>query len=92
MQDVDLGAPPAAGAGPEKEPELPQIVFQAESRASLVKRKAEAVFTNITLEPVMLLWGVIRSIDGIARRQLILGKNLCLPNRLSLAYDQPNLT
>ena len=61
-----------------EEQELSEIVFSRENSVSLAKRKAGFFFTNITLEPVMLFYGVIRSIDRVAQSQLILGRGLII--------------
>ena len=63
--------------GDNRGAEVPHIVFEKESYASLAIRKCRTFFRNITLEPVMLFYGVVRSIDGIANNQLLLDKT-CL--------------
>jgi len=57
-----------------EESEIPTVVFEKETKFSTIKRKCRAFFRNITLEPVMLFYGVIRSIDSIANSQLLLDK------------------
>ena len=57
--------------------EASPIKFQPEGYFSIVKRKGRSFFQNITLEPVMLLYGVVGSIDRVASSQLILDKT-CL--------------
>jgi len=61
----------------DKPEEVEPIVFETESYFSLVTRKCKTFFRNITLEPVMLFYGVVRSIDSIASGQLLLDKT-CL--------------
>eukprot|EP00090_Calanus_glacialis_P009730 TRINITY_DN18129_c0_g1_i1.p1 TRINITY_DN18129_c0_g1~~TRINITY_DN18129_c0_g1_i1.p1 ORF type:complete len:508 (-),score=86.66 TRINITY_DN18129_c0_g1_i1:102-1625(-) len=58
----------------EKPEEVEPIVFEKETSFSVVSRKCKSFFQNITLEPVMLFYGVVRSIDSIASSQLILDK------------------
>ena len=64
--------------------DIPTIVFETESYSSVIKRKCRTFFHNITLEPVMLFYGVIRSIDRIANSQLLLDKT-CLND---FGFDQ----
>ena len=49
-------------------------MFERESHLSLLTRKVRTFFRNITLEPVMLFYGVIRSLDSIASGQLLIDK------------------
>ena len=58
----------------EQEQNVSEIIFKKETSASKVKRKTKYFLTNITLEPVMLFYGIIRSIDRVAQSQLIIGK------------------
>ena len=58
----------------EEKSEIPEIVFKEETRLSVAKRKIQYFLTNITLEPVMLFYGVIRSIDQVTQNQLIIDK------------------
>lgn len=46
-----------SGSKKEKS-ELPEIIFEEENFISVAKRKAKFFLTNITLEPVMLFYGV----------------------------------
>lgn len=57
----------------EKEQEVSEIVFERETSVSVAKRKSKHFLENITLEPVMLFYGIIRSIDSVAQSQLIIG-------------------
>jgi len=61
----------------EQEQNVSEIIFKKETSASKVKRKTKYFLTNITLEPVMLFYGIIRSIDRVAQSQLIIDKT-CL--------------
>jgi len=58
----------------EKEQEVSEIVFERETSVSVAKRKSKHFLENITLEPVMLFYGIIRSIDSVAQSQLIIDK------------------
>ena len=58
----------------EQEQNVSEIIFKKETSASKVKRKTKYFLTNITLEPVMLFYGIIRSIDRVAQSQLIIGE------------------
>merc|ERR1712212_222941 len=60
----------------EKE-EVGKIIFETETFSSMAWRKCKHFFTNITLEPVMLFYGIVGSIDRVASSQLILDKT-CL--------------
>ena len=51
LDTVDLGE--------EKERKEHKIVFESETFFSLAKRKCKTFFTNITLEPVMLFYGIV---------------------------------
>ena len=66
----------SAGNEDEKQ-EVSEIIFKEETYTSIAKRKTKFFLQNITLEPVMLFYGVIRSIDRVAQSQLIIG-NLIL--------------
>ena len=59
--------------GQEEKSEIPEIIFKEETYLSVAKRKIQYFLTNITLEPVMLFYGVIRSIDRVSQDQLING-------------------
>ena len=72
MDDVDLQENKGAGEKKkgkkvkrtkeeeeEEEEEVSPIKFETETYFSLVKRKTRSFFRNITLEPVMLLYGVV---------------------------------
>ena len=61
----------------EEKSELPEIIFEKETYFSVAKRKIKFFLTNITLEPVMLFYGVIRSIDRVSQDQLIIDKTCC---------------
>ena len=63
--------------GQEEKSEIPEIIFKEETYLSVAKRKIQYFLTNITLEPVMLFYGVIRSIDRVSQDQLIIDKT-CL--------------
>ena len=41
------------------EVEMTPIIFESETFFSLAKRKVSSFFSNITLEPVMLFYGII---------------------------------
>ena len=58
----------------EEKSELPEIIFEEENYISVAKRKIQFFLTNITLEPVMLFYGVIRSIDRVTQNQLVIDK------------------
>ena len=53
---------------------IPKVKYEDEPSSSVVRRKARFCLTNITLEPVLLFYGVIKSMDRIAQNQLIIGK------------------
>jgi len=57
----------------EEEKVLP-IKFETETFFSIAKRKCKHFFTNITLEPVMLFYGIVGSIDRVASSQLLFDK------------------
>ena len=63
-----------ASGSQEEKSELPEIIFKEENLISVAKRKIQFFLTNITLEPVMLFYGVIRSIDRVTQDQLIIDK------------------
>ena len=42
-----------------KEEEVGKIIFETETFSSLAWRKCKHFFTNITLEPVMLFYGIV---------------------------------
>ena len=67
----------------EQEQQISEIIFTEETCASMVKRKTKYFLTNITLEPVMLFYGIIRSIDKVAQSQLIIGHTFCIISDLS---------
>ena len=54
--------------------ELNEIIYKGETCVSKVRRRVRFFLTNITIEPVMLFYGVIRSIDYIAQTQLKIDK------------------
>ena len=60
----------------EEEPvdEFNEIIYKGETLVSKVRRKVTFFLTNITIEPVMLFYGCIRSIDYIAQSQLTIGR------------------
>ena len=47
------------GGGEEKKRKEHTIIFESETFFSLAKRKCKTFFTNITLEPVMLFYGIV---------------------------------
>ena len=47
------------GLGEEKKRKEHTIIFESETFFSLAKRKCKTFFTNITLEPVMLFYGIV---------------------------------
>lgn len=59
----------------EEEPvdEFNEIIYKGETLVSKVRRNVTFFLTNITIEPVMLFYGCIRSIDYIAQSQLTIG-------------------
>ena len=59
----------------EEEPvdEFNEIIYKGETLVSKVRRNVTFFLTNITIEPVMLFYGCIRSIDYIAQSQLLIG-------------------
>ena len=67
----------------EQEQQVSEIIFKEETCTSMVKRKTKYFLTNITLEPVMLFYGIIRSIDKVAQSQLIIGHTFCIISDLS---------
>ena len=71
-----------SGTNEDEKQEVSEIIFKEETCWSIAKRKTKFFFQNITLEPVMLFYGVIRSIDRVAQSQLIIGKK----NRLSVIF------
>ena len=48
--------------GKEEKEEVGKIVFESETFSSMAWRKCEHFFTNITLEPVMLFYGIVGSV------------------------------
>ena len=42
--------------------EVGKIVFESETFSSMAWRKCKHFFTNITLEPVMLFYGIVGSV------------------------------
>ena len=72
----------------EQEQNVSEIIFKKETSASKVKRKTKYFLTNITLEPVMLFYGIIRSIDRVAQSQLIIGELMI--NFLVLLFNSIN--
>ena len=73
----------------EQEQQISEIIFTEETCASMVKRKTKYFLTNITLEPVMLFYGIIRSIDRVAQSQLIIGQLFIIyPACLSFTLDK----
>ena len=57
----------------EQVDEFNEIIYKGETLVSKVRRKVTFFLTNITIEPVMLFYGCIRSIDYIAQSQLTIG-------------------
>ena len=53
--------------------EFNEIIYKGETLVSKVRRNVTFFLTNITIEPVMLFYGCIRSIDYIAQSQLTIG-------------------
>ena len=45
--------------GKEEKEEVGKIVFESETFSSMAWRKCKHFFTNITLEPVMLFYGIV---------------------------------
>ena len=60
--------------GEEPVDEFNEIIYKGETLVSKVRRKVTFFLTNITIEPVMLFYGTIRSIDYIAQSQLLIGR------------------
>ena len=56
MAKDDLDTVDEVGEAKRKEQ---TIVFQSETFFSLAKRKCKTFFTNVTLEPVMLFYGIV---------------------------------
>ena len=50
--------------GKEEKEEVGKIVFESETFSSMAWRKCKHFFTNITLEPVMLFYGIV----GLVRK------------------------
>ena len=50
--------------GKEEKEEVGKIVFEPETFSSMAWRKCKHFFTNITLEPVMLFYGIV----GLVRK------------------------
>ena len=48
--------------GKEEKEEVGKIVFESETFSSMAWRKCKHFFTNITLEPVMLFYGIVGSV------------------------------
>ena len=49
--------------GKEEKEEVGNIVFESETFSSMAWRKCKHFFTNITLEPVMLFYGIVGSVQ-----------------------------
>ena len=60
LEDKDKDKRAKDGKG-EKE-EVGKIVFESETFSSMAWRKCKHFFTNITLEPVMLFYGIVGSV------------------------------
>jgi len=61
----------------KKSEDVTKITFETETWFSLVKRKVKYFFANVTLEPVMLFYGIVGHLDSVASSQLLMDKT-CL--------------
>ena len=51
--------------GKEEKEEVGKIVFESETFSSMAWRKCKHFFTNITLEPVMLFYGIVGLVQEV---------------------------
>ena len=59
LEDKDRDKDKRAKDGKEEKEEVGKIVFESETFSSMAWRKCKHFFTNITLEPVMLFYGIV---------------------------------
>ena len=59
LEDKDKDKDKRAKDGKEEKEEVGKIVFESETFSSMAWRKCKHFFTNITLEPVMLFYGIV---------------------------------
>ena len=64
LEDKDKDRDKRANDGKEEKEEVGKIVFESETFSSMAWRKCKHFFTNITLEPVMLFYGIV----GLVRK------------------------
>ena len=64
LEDKDKDKDRRAKDGKEEKEEVGKIVFESETFSSMAWRKCKHFFTNITLEPVMLFYGIV----GLVRK------------------------
>ena len=64
LEDKDKDKDKMAKDGKEEKEEVGKIVFESETFSSMAWRKCKHFFTNITLEPVMLFYGIV----GLVRK------------------------
>ena len=50
------------------------IEIPEERKFSKAQRKIKYFFSNITIEPVLFLFGILKTLDLITQGQLIIGK------------------
>ena len=62
LEDKDKDKDKRAKDGKEEKEEVGKIVFESETFSSMAWRKCKHFFTNITLEPVMLFYGIVGSV------------------------------
>ena len=63
LEDKDKDKDKRAKDGKEEKEEVGKIVFESETFSSMAWRKCKHFFTNITLEPVMLFYGIVGSVQ-----------------------------
>ena len=64
LEDKDKDKDKRAKDGKQEKEEVGKIVFESETFSSMAWRKCKHFFTNITLEPVMLFYGIV----GLVRK------------------------
>ena len=67
LENKDRGKDKRAKDGKEEKEEVGKIVFESETFSSMAWRKCKHFFTNITLEPVMLFYGIV----GLVRKYFL---------------------
>ena len=68
----------------EKE-EVGKIIFETETFSSMAWRKCKHFFTNITLEPVMLFYGIV---GWVCLRSKQLDVDTCFPSGASIEWPR----